>query len=191
MRLSSPRIQPLAPKSFDPEVRKIVASDSASGEPLNIFRTLANHPKLLKRWLVFANHVLFKSTLGARERELVILRVGWLCRAGYEWGQHVLIGKEAGLSDEEIERIRKGPYAPGWNELDSLLLRATDQLHNDHHINDEVWQALAKELSQEQMMDLVFAIGQYTLVSMALNSFGVQLDAGIEGFPKPKKKKKA
>lgn len=181
MRLSAPRIPPLDPAQFGEEVRSIV--ESSDTPPLNIFRTLANHPKLLRRWLVFANHVLFKSTLAPRERELVILRIGWLCRAGYEWGQHVLIGREAGLSDEEIQRITEGPDASGWKELDTLLLRATDELHDDAFVSDATWQALEGHLSTEQMMDLVFAVGQYNLVSMVLNSLGVQLDDGIEGFP--------
>ena len=182
MRLSSPRVAPLDPADFAPELREIALADH-DGQPLNIFRTLASHPKLLKRWLVFANHVLFKSTLGPRERELVILRIGWLCRAEYEWGQHVLIGREAGLGDEEIRRICEGPEAAGWNELDQLLLRATDELHSDAFISDPTWKALSEHLSQHQMIDLVFAVGQYNLVSMVLNTLGVQLDEGIPGFP--------
>lgn len=181
MRLNQPRIPPLDPAAFPPEVREIAARDATP--PLNIFRTLAHHPKLMKRWLVFANHVLFKSTLPAREREIVILRIGWLCRAGYEWGQHVRIGREAGLSDEEIERITEGPDAAGWGDLDRLLLRATDELHTDAFVSDPTWKGLSGHLSTEQLMDLVFAVGQYNLVSMALNSFGVQLDPGIEGMP--------
>ena len=184
MRLDTPRVPPLDPADFDPEVRTIFeAPGSGDAPPLNIFRTLANHPKLLRRWLVFGNHVLFKSTLPPRERELVILRIGWLCRAGYEWGQHVVIGREAGLSDEEIQRITEGPEAAGWSELDTLLLQATDELHRDAFVSDPTWKALQSHLSTQQLMDLVFAVGQYNLVSMALNSFGVQLDEGIEGLP--------
>ena len=116
MRLTKPRIEPLAVEELDDESRAAFAQ-----RPLNIFCTLARHPKLLKRWMVFGNHVLNKSSLPPRERELVILRVGWLCQAGYEWGQHVAIGRAAGLGDEEIERIADGPEAAGWSELDRLL----------------------------------------------------------------------
>jgi len=101
MRLGTPRLEPLPIDRIDPEIRKRFGE----GPILNIFRTLAHHPKLMKRWLGFGNHVLAKSTLRPRERELVILRVGWLCRAGYEWGQHVLIARECGVSEDEIERI--------------------------------------------------------------------------------------
>jgi alkylhydroperoxidase family enzyme len=184
---SVPRIEPLPESEWDPELKQMFgrASDAipTGGRVLNIFRTLAHHPGLLRRWTVFANHVLFKSTLVPRERELVILRIGWLCRSEYEWGQHVRIGRQAGLTDEEICRIPLGPDAPGWSESDVDLLRATDELHHDSRISDATWSRLEARFNEQQMIDLVFAVGQYTLVSMVLNSCGVQLDPGVEGFP--------
>ena len=152
------------------------------GEPLNIFKTLANHSGLMKRWMVFANHILGKSTLPVRERELIILRIGYLCKSGYEWGQHVLIARRAKMSDDEIRRIKEGADAKGWSEADRLLLKATDELHADAHVSDSTWQGLAKHFNTQQLMDIVFTIGQYNLVSMALNSFGVQPDPGLPGF---------
>jgi alkylhydroperoxidase family enzyme len=151
------------------------------GNVQNIFRTLANHEKLAKRWLVFGNHILSKSTLPAREREIVILRIGWLCQSAYEWGQHVVIGKRAGITEEEIPKIKEGPNA-GWSDHEALLLKAADELHGDAFVSDETWAGLTKTYNDQQMMDLVFTCGQYNMVSMALNSFGVQLDDDIEGF---------
>jgi alkylhydroperoxidase family enzyme len=153
------------------------------GQALNIHATLAHHPKLLKRWTVFGNHVLFKSTLPAREREILILRIGWLCGSEYEWGQHVEIGRRSGLGDEEITWIAEGPEAPGWTETDALLLRATDELHADAFISDSTWKALSERWNTQQLIDLVFTVGQYNLVSMALNTLGVQRDPGVPGFP--------
>ena len=157
---------------------------AGSGRPiLNIFRTLAHHPKLMRRWLVFGAHVLAKSTLPPRERELAILRIGWRCGSEYEWGQHAAIGRATGLRDDEILRIAKGPDAAGWSAFDVAILRAVDELHDDSFLSDASWNALSAQWSTEQVIDFIFAVGQYTLVSMALNSLGVQLDAGIEGFP--------
>jgi 4-carboxymuconolactone decarboxylase len=181
MRLDTPRIAPLAPEQIEKEVR-----DRFGDAPMdNIFRTLAHYPKLLKRWLVFGNHILGKSSLSPRDRELVILRVGWLCQAEYEWGQHVLIGEKAGLLSDEILRITVGPSAAEWGERDRALLTATDELHGDAFISDATWQKLATEFDTRQLMDLIFTVGQYNLVSMALNSLGVQLDERLPGFPKP------
>ncbi len=97
------------------------------------------------------------------------------------WGQHVVIGKEVGLTSEEVERIKIGSEA-NWSEHDSVLIKAADELHGDAFITDETWSSLKKTYSDQQMMDLVFTCGQYNLVSMALNSFGVQLDDDISGF---------
>jgi alkylhydroperoxidase family enzyme len=174
-------VPPLADSEIDPELR----ARFGDGPILNIFRTLANHPKLAKRWLVFGNHVLGHNALAPRERELVILRIGWLCRSGYEWGQHVRIAQGSGLRDDEIARVAAGPDAPGWGELDRALLRAVDELHADAFVSDATWQALAAHLDLKQLMDLVFTVGQYNLVSMALNSFGVQPEPGLPRLPEP------
>lgn len=182
MRLSSPRVAPLADSECEGEAAELLQRAAQNGRVLNIFRTLAHHPKLMRRWTVFGNHVLSKSTLEPRDRELVILRIGWLCKSEYEWGQHVLIGLRSGLTAEDIRRIQEGPDAPGWDRFDAVLLQATDELHRDAIISDATWKELAERYDTKQLMDLVFAVGQYTLVSMALNTFGVQRDEGVPGF---------
>ena len=182
MRLSQPRVPPLSDADLDDEAREFLQQVARDGRVLNIYRTLAAHPKLLKRWAVFGTHVLYKNTLPARERELLILRTGWLCRSEYEWGQHVVIARGCGITGEEIERVKDGPEAPGWSETDASLLRAADELHNDAFITDDTWNALSDQFSRQQLIDLVFTVGQYHTVSMALNTLGVQLDEGVRGF---------
>ena len=182
MRLDTPRINPIHEDDWSDAKKEALGQQKIRGNVANIFRTLANHEQLAKRWMVFANHVLFKSTLSARDREILILRIGWLCQAEYEWGQHVIIGKNAGLSDENIASIKEGAAASSWTEHESLLIKAADELHKDAFVSDETWNGLTKTYSDQQMMDLVFTCGQYNLVSMALNSFGVQLDPDIAGF---------
>ena len=183
MTATAPRVAPLPPGEWHAETAKILEASKMGGRVLNIFATLAHHPDLLRRWMVFGTHVLVKSTIAARERELLILRTGWNCRAEYEWGQHVVIGKQCGLSDDEIQRVAVGPDAPGWDPFDAALLRAADELHRDCRIGDSTWRALSARYDTKQLMDLIFAVGQYTLVSMALNSLGVQLDEGVPRFP--------
>ena len=182
MRLDKPRIPALEADQWDDDAQELLQPFVARGRVLNIFKTLANHPDLARRWMVFANHILGKSKLAVRERELIILRIGYLCQAGYEWGQHVLIAREAGMTDEEIRTARTGPDTPGLSDLDRLLLQATDELHADAHVSDGTWEGLSDHLSRQQLMDVVFTVGQYNLVSMALNSFGVQADEGLPGW---------
>ncbi len=185
MRLKTPRIQPLEKSQWDDDIIALLerARVRDSEDHYNVFTTLARHKKLLKRWLVFGSHIMSKSSLPGRDREILILRIGWLCRAEYEWAQHVIIGKDEGLTDDDIRRIMEGPDADGWGAFDAVLLRAVDELHSDAFICDDTWKSLSEQYDTNQMMDLIFTVGQYNLVSMALNSLGVQLDAGLQGFP--------
>lgn len=182
MRLDQPRIPPLANDEWNDEAKEIMRPFVEQGRVFNIFRTLAHHPELARRWMVFANHILGKSTLDPRDREMLILRIGYLCQAGYEWGQHVQISRDLGMSDEEIRLCKTGPDTQGISDRDRLLLSAVDELHNDAHVADATWAGLSEHFNTQQMMDIVFTVGQYNLVSMVLNSFGVQLDEGLPGW---------
>jgi alkylhydroperoxidase family enzyme len=154
----------------------------------NIFTTLANHPKYFEKYMVISTYIARESTLPAREREILMLRIGWLCRSEYEFGQHMLSGKRAGLTDKEIKRIMEGPKAAGWDPFDATLVLVVDELYYDAFITDVSWNALAKRYNQQQLMDVVATVGQYNSLSMLLNSVGVQLDEGVPGFPKSKDK---
>jgi 4-carboxymuconolactone decarboxylase len=184
--VNEPRLTPLPEDEWDDETRALLAAGgTADGKVLNIFGTLARHPKLLKRWLVFGAHVLSKSTLPARDRELLILRTGWRCRAPYEWGQHVVIARAVGISDAEIEAVATGAGAPSWDAFDATLLRAADELHDDSSLSDATFAALRERYDEQQVLDAIFTVGQYHLVSMALNSCGVERDDGVTGVAMP------
>ena len=176
MRLAKARIAPLTDAEFSDDQKK--ALEPFGGRVLNIFRTLVRAPKAFERFNQWGGYILSRrNDLPAREREIVILRTGFLCKSGYEWTQHVGIGKREGLTDDEIARIKQGAGA-GWSAADAALIRASDELHKDQFITDATWAALSAHFSEKQRMDVVFTVGQYTQVSMMLNSFGVQLDPG-------------
>ena len=178
MRLNAPRIEPLDLDALDDAQIDALAPLIGAGRVLNIFRTLAHAPQALERFLQWGTYVLSKrNSLSARDRELAVLRTGFNCKAGYEWTQHVVIGREAGLTEIEIERIKQGPDAEGWEERDRTILRVADDLTTDFFVSTTNWTAL-EFLTDRQKMDLIFTVGQYTQVSMFLNSFGVQLDPG-------------
>ena len=176
MRLTTPRIAPLRDEELSDEQKE--ALKPFGDRVLNIFRTLAHAPKALERFNQWGGYVLSRrNALTPRQREIVILRTGFLCRSGYEWTQHVAIGKREGLNDDEIARIKKGAGA-GWAAADAALIAASDELHADQFVSDKTWKALSQHFDEKQCMDVVFTAAQYTQVSMMLNSFGVQLDAG-------------
>lgn len=184
-RLEKPRITPLAEDQRNQKQAELLTPfKNDDGKILNVLTTLASHPELFERFVPFATYIVQEQTMPARDREMLILRIGWLCQAKYEFGQHTLNGKEVGLTDEEILRITKGPDAPGWSEFDAALIQAADELYNDAIISDATWNTLSERYDEKQLMDVVFTVGQYNLVSWALNSFGVQLEEGVPGFPK-------
>ena len=181
-RPTVPRIPPLEPADADPaQVELLAAATVPGGGASNIFATLVRAPGLFRKWLPFGGKLL-NGKVAARERELAILRVGWLCRSEYEWGQHVAIGRLVGVSDDDIERIKAGPEAEGWTPTEAAILRAADELHGDACITDGTWAELAGVFDEAQLIELVTVIGHYHLVSFALNSFGVQREPGVEGF---------
>jgi 4-carboxymuconolactone decarboxylase len=178
-----PRVPPLSADeqaALDPEVLRL-SLPGPNGQPLNIFLTLARHPDLLRKWLPFGAQLLGRSSLTARDRELVILRVGWLCRAPYEWGQHAQIASAVGLTDDEIARVATGPSAPGWDAHEAALLRAADDLHHNAKLSDATWATLSERLDTTQLIELVFLAGQYHLVSFFLNTTGVEPET--DDFP--------
>ena len=179
MRVSAPRVPPR--KDADPSPDQAEALQPVRNGTmgvLNIFRTLAHAPKALTRFNDWGGYILSRrNDLPAREREILILRVGYLCKSGYEFTQHTRIGLQSGLTDAEIEQIKRGADA-GWSAADAVLIKAADELVGDHFITDATWAELGRHYSDKQRMDVVFTVGQYTQVSMILNSFGVQLDEG-------------
>ena len=190
---TSPRITPLAPSEWPAEMRDALAAlhppnprhhfpprsdDRPKG--LNVLGTLARHAELTRAFHTLTGHVLFASTLSPRTRELVVLRVASLREADYEWAQHAVLAGDVGLTSEELARIVEGPDAEGWTALDQALLRAVDELLADAKVSDRTWGVLAGELDEQQLMDLVFTVGTYDLLAMALRSFGVELDDDLQ-----------
>jgi alkylhydroperoxidase family enzyme len=176
-RLQTPRIAPLGKENRTPEQEAMLASRP----DFNIYKTLAHDVDLYNRWSPLGRFILDGSSLPPREREIVMLRMGWLCQSEYEWAQHARIAKgQAGLSNQDIHRIAEGPAAAGWSDFERTLLRMVDELRYDTMISDATWNALRARYSVQQVIEALYTAAQYQLVSMALNSLGVQLDPGLE-----------
>ncbi|HZQ26361.1 MAG TPA: carboxymuconolactone decarboxylase family protein [Acidimicrobiales bacterium] len=172
------RIQPLPPEQRDDATNELLQSMRiGDGEVLNIFATLARHPRLLKRWSAFGGTLLFGGRLPGRDRELLILRTAHTTNAQYEWAQHVALGKAEGLTDDDIERVQQGPDEPGWAPFDQTLVRAADELHAAACIGDKTWAELAEKYDAQQLIEVCMVVGQYHLVAFTLNSLGVELES--------------
>ena len=185
-RPTKPRITPvdLAADDVHPELADILSGAlTHDGTPLNIFGALAQHPKLLKRFNLLGGFLLNKGLLPPRERELVILRIGWNAQAKYEFGQHTIIGRQAGLTNDEITALTKTLGAHGWSDDDATLIAMSDELTDDDCVTDATWERLGNRWSEAELVELLIVAGFYRLVSGFLNSAGVQLDDGVPGFP--------
>ena len=182
-----PRIPPLPPEEWSGEVKKILDAVPGGVENRlgdnNIFPTLAQHPELFRAWLRFGGYLLTSGKLPGRDRELLILRTAANCRSSYEWGQHVRISLAGGFEREVVDRVLEGPEAEGWSAHEAALLHAADELHRDSRISDETWTALAESYDTERLMEATMVVGHYQMLAGALNSFGVELDEGLEPLP--------
>jgi alkylhydroperoxidase family enzyme len=182
-RPDKPRIPPLPADERDEQAQELLGGVGTPTFPAsNIFDTLVRHPGLFRKWLPFGGKLL-AGKLPARDRELLILRTGWHCRSEYEWGQHVLIARRAGITDEEIAQVTHGPDAAGWNDFERALLTAADELHGDACITDATWAALAERYDERQMIEVPMLVGHYHMVAFTLNSLGVQREEGVPGLP--------
>jgi 4-carboxymuconolactone decarboxylase len=175
------RVAPLAPgerPAATAEILADIAQQTGGSDAPNIFTTIAHHPRLLKRWTAFGGVLLFRGELTGRDRELLILRTAWNCRAHYEWDHHIAFAHAAGIDDDEIARVTEGPEAEGWSAYEAALLKAADELHDHDRITDGTWTALAAERTPSEMVEICMVVGQYHLVAFTLNSLGVQLEDG-------------
>jgi AhpD family alkylhydroperoxidase len=153
-----------------------LAGVATRGRPPHIFTTLGRHHGLFRRWLWFAGALMPGGKLPREETELVILRVAHNTGSEYEWAQHERMARRAGLSEEEIARVRQGPDAAGWTERRTLLLRAADELHAGDRIGDELWAQLSQQLDDVLLIELCMLIGHYEMLAMTLNSLQVEPD---------------
>jgi alkylhydroperoxidase family enzyme len=195
---AGPRIAPLPVAEWDDEataaLRAAFGEQAADGlltpgpgapHVPNVLTTMMRHPGLTGPFLVYNQVLLRAPTLDTRVRELMILRVAWRARSPYEWIQHVRIARSAGITDDEIEAIGRGPDADVWGPFEADLLAATDQLLDRYRIADNTWARLSENLDERQLMELTFVVGTYTCLAMAFNTFGLELDPDLHTVDAP------
>jgi len=186
-RPTAPRVPPIDPGSAidGPEVAELLEKTKLkSGDTLNIFRTLANHPKLLKRFNVLGGAFMVHGVLPPREREIVVLRVGWNCRSVYEFGQHTVMGRDAGLTDGEIAALASARGSgPAWSADDEALIALADEICADDCASDATFAALRRRWNDAELVELVALAGFYRMVSGLLNTLGVQPEDGLPSWP--------
>ena len=175
-----PRILPLRNDEMGNEARDLVSRVRASigSAPIEdvpeYMRTMLKHPSIFRCQMEMGTAV-FRGQIPPDERELAILRVGWLCRAPYEWGEHVGIAKRYGLSPEQIERVTRGSSAAGWSDHERAILLGVEELIGDQALSDATWDALSRTWNEAQMIEFTMMVGQYVATAFIQNSLRVRL----------------
>lgn len=176
VRLTTARIPPLPESQWTDQHRALVREYAPDDRVGNALATLLHVPEIAEAMMPFARFLAEESVLEPRQRSLLLLRTAWLTHNQYQWSVFASTGREAGLTDAEVRRIAIGPDADGWNDFDAAHLRLADELYRNSSTSDRTWTTLAVGYNLTQMMEAVANVTQSTLLSMLLNSMGVQPD---------------
>jgi len=175
-----PRIPPVT--TPPPEVAELLAGTwQYNGAPLNVPRTMAHHPRLLRRFASFAGLFLLKSELPLRDREFLTLRATYRTGAEYYFGHHVLMAEAAGIPPEVLREITS-PHGT-FDEGDALLIAIADELIDNGVLSDATWRAMRERYTESQAMELVLLPGFYRMVAGFVNTLGIEREPGVPGWP--------
>ncbi len=183
MTVTPGRIPPLAATEIHPdtqaELREAFTraarflTDQPDAPPLPpVLGLLAHHPTLAAGWLAHNGALLDHGVLDARVRELLVLAVVQRTQSAYMWNEHVVSGRAAKITDDELGRLEQGDR-DGWSDLDATLLRAVDELVDGFTVGDATWKSLADHLDEQSLVELLFVVGTYTCLAMVMNSVGL------------------
>ena len=186
----SPRIPPLPREQWTDAAREVFAywegpAAYENGSRSNTMLTLAQHPKLAIASLDFGKYILIETQLTARQRELIVLRIAWRYGSDHQWTHHVLSGRKIGMTDAEFAALQQAGPAPVWAPLDQALIDAVDQLSAKGQIEDATWSVLAASHDTRTLMDMLYAIGLFTMNAWAFNAMGIELEPDVASYSKP------
>jgi 4-carboxymuconolactone decarboxylase len=183
MQSNSPRMPLLALDKFTDEQAELAGGRGSARSQLHVVRTLVQHPALYRSWMPYAMHLIMANTLTARDREIVILHTCAVCEGDYDLAHHHVIARRAGLTDAEIEAAKSNGAGLAASEL--TLMKAVEELVSSRNMSDATWVTLSERYTREQLLDLIFTVGNYVTMTMLTRTCGVPIEADTEGGWKP------
>jgi AhpD family alkylhydroperoxidase len=143
-------------------------------EPMKLFLILGRHRWLFRGWLFFAGRLMPGGRLARRETELVILRVATLRDCRYELEHHTRLGRRAGLSDADFQRVTEGPDAAGWSPREQAVMNAVEALHRDGDLDDPTWEELRRHLDERESIELLMLVGHYEMLATTIAALRIE-----------------
>lgn len=167
----TPQIGPIPDENWPPAIADMREGFAGA---LNVYRTMAHHPDLLRAWGPLRQHVVRDTALGLERSEVVILRTGVRLGSAYEWAHHVSRARALGFSDDRIAAIKDMPDGE-----DGLLVQAVDAIVDHHRLPADLEQELAGKIGRHAVFDLIATVGFYSVLGTILMTYDVPIDQNI------------
>ena len=179
-KLTAPRIKPLEEPEMSAAQREFFKSGVSTS---NNIKTCLYNLEMCRRYAPFLSYFVDTSKLTLRDKEVLVLRTAWLCKADFIWNAHVRRAKTAGLTDADISAIVEGSQSRKLGNREAVLIRAVDELHSSQFITDSTWKSLAGMYDTPQLLETVFIVGQYQLLAMYQKSVGIPITGEVIPLP--------
>ena len=179
-KLTTPRIKPLEEHEWTAAQREFLKPGVSRS---NNIKTCLYNLEMCRRYAPFLSYFVDPSTLSLHDKEVLVLRTAWLCKADFIWNAHVRRGKTAGMTDADIAAIVEGPQSRKLGNRETVLIRAVDELHSTQFITDATWKSLAAMYDTPQLLETVFIVGQYQALAMFQKSVGVPITGEVIPLP--------
>jgi alkylhydroperoxidase family enzyme len=179
----APRLAPVQPEQYTEATREFFGQwtggffKDADQNP--VLRTLAHHPALANAFSALNVQLLSANTLPVKLRQIAIMRTAWICQSTYMWSSHLNTSRLCGLGPDMYGPLQRGANDPYFSEFERVVIRATEELVQDHVVGEANWQALAAEWNEQQLLDFLFTVGCYAMVAGVMRSTGVQREADL------------
>lgn len=180
-RLAAPRIKPLEEPEWSEAQREFLKPGVSRS---NNVKTCLYNLELCRKFVPFMSYFVGPSSLSEHDKEVLVLRTAWLCKAGFIWNAHVRRAKAIGMTDADITRIVEGSQASGLSRHDAVLVQAADELYATKFVTDPTWKSLDEMYDTPQLLEAVLIVGQYSLLAMYQKTIGIPIQGDVTELPK-------
>lgn len=170
--MSNDRFPPIAPEKWSNEQR-IAAQEVIDGPRkalVSPFVPMLRSPELMTHAQRMGEYLRYRSALGLRLSEWVILIVAQHWGQPVEWAIHCPIALNEGVSEKAIESLAQGRYPEDMSDDERLLYHFSTELLKERCVSDVTWQRAIQSFGEQGVMDLIGLNGYYSMLAMTMNA---------------------